>query len=107
MVPCEIVKRLVIELPPVIVKLSIIVHSPPAPLKVKPHGSETELVVTVLPVEVELNVIVPVLLKAIPDTKYNDPDIAKVEAPSSVGLPPDGLSHVILKQVAAESTVTV
>ena len=58
------------------------VHPPPTPLNAMPPLIVTPLVVTVLPVDVELNVIPPVELHTVPASKDIEPRI------SSVGIVP-------------------
>jgi len=82
------------------------VHPPPTPLNVTAPAIDTPFVVTVLPVVVALNVMVPVLLHTVPASKDIDPLIASVGLVpvANVTVPAD---TVISRQVKAPVIVTV
>jgi hypothetical protein len=84
------------------------VHSPPTPLKLIPLVEPilAPLVVTVLPVDVELNVIPTFEFHMVPETRNIDPLIFKVgEVPvTNVTVP---LETLISKQFSAPDNVTV
>ena len=89
-----------------IVKAPPSVHSPPAPLKVTAPEIVTPLVVTVLPVLVDENVIVPVLLHTVPANKDMEPRTFSVgDVPvANVTVPAD---TVMSRQAKAPVMVTV
>ena len=82
------------------------VHAPATPLNVTEPPKATPLVVTVLPVVVALNVVVPVLFHTVPASSDILPDTASVgaEPVAKVTVPAD---TVISKQVNAPVIVTV
>lgn len=82
------------------------VQPPPTPLKSIAPEIVTPLVVTVLPVDVELNVIVPVLLHTVPANSDMEPRMFNVgDVPvANVTVPAD---TVMSRQAKAPVMVTV
>jgi hypothetical protein len=99
-VPADRVKRfaVVIALPNV--------HPPPTPLKIIGGAKLTPFVVTVLPVDVEEKVIVPVLVQSVPDNSDSDPRMFSVgDVPvANVTVPAD---TVMSRHARAPVIVTV
>ena len=81
-------------------------HPPPTPSNVIEPFIVVPFVVIVLPVVVELNVIVPVLVQTVPATNDIDPDIARVGVVpvANVTVPAD---TVMFRQANAPVIVTV